>query len=158
MIKIKPFRQSPGLCGPASLKVVMDYYGVFVSEKEIAEAAGATKEKGVSLPGLIKAAKHFNFKTFSKKNGSLQDLEKFLSKKIPVIVDWFLEDDGHYSVVVDIGRKNILLSDPSLDGGKRKILRETFLKLWFDFPGEMINRPKDLILRSMLVITPSDAR
>jgi len=46
MIKLKPFRQTPGLCGPASLKMVMDYYGVSVSEKEIARVAGSTRERG----------------------------------------------------------------------------------------------------------------
>ena len=64
MIKLKPFRQRPGLCGPASLKMVMDYYGVSVSEAEIAKIAGASKEKGTSFEGLIKAAKRFGFYVF----------------------------------------------------------------------------------------------
>jgi len=159
MIKLKPFRQTPGLCGPASLKMVMDYYGVSVSEAEIAKAAGATREKGTSIKGLIKAAKHSGFKTFLKKNSSLKDLEYFLNKKIPVIVDWFDEDDGHYSVVVDIDKKKVVLMDPAL----RKLLiyirrrvfpRETFFRVWFDFPGKFIKNPKDLVLRLMLVVTP----
>jgi len=158
MIKLKPFRQTPGLCGPASLKMVMDYYGVSVSEAEIAKVAGATKEKGASIKGLIKVAKHFGFKTIFKQNSSLRDLEYFVNKKIPVIVDWFAEDDGHYSVVVDIDKRNVVLIDPAL----RKILiyirrrvfpRETFFRVWFDFPGEFIKSPKDLVLRSMLILT-----
>ena len=160
MIKLKPFRQTPGLCGPASLKMVMDYYGVSVPEAEIAKIAGASKEKGVSIRGLIKAAKHFGFKTFLKENSSLKDLEYFVNKKIPVIVDWFIEDDGHYSVVVDINKKNIVLMDPALRKfiiyiRRRKFSREIFYRIWFDFPGKYIQNPKDLILRLMLVITPS---
>jgi len=159
MIKLKPFRQTPGLCGPASLKMVMDYYGVSVSEKEIARVSGATKEKGTSIKGLIKAARHFGFKTSLKKNSSLKDLEYFVKTKIPVIVDWFDEDDGHYSIVVDIDKKNVVLMDPAL----RKILifirrkvfpREIFLRVWFDFPGKLIKDKKDLVLRLMLVVTP----
>lgn len=154
MIKLKPFRQTPGLCGPASLKMVMDYYGVSVSEAEIAKVAGATKEKGAPIRGLIKAAKHFGFKTFFKQNSSLRDLEYFVNKKIPVIVDWFAEDDGHYSVVADINKKNVVLLDPAL-GGKKVFPRETFFRVWFDFPGKFIKNPKDLVLRSILVLEKS---
>ncbi len=160
MIKLKPFRQTPGLCGPASLKMVLDYYGVSVSEQELARLSVSSGEKGTSVSGLVKAAKHFGFKAFLKKNSSLKDLEYFVNKKIPVIVDWFNEDDGHYSVVVDINKKEDVLMDPAL----RKILiyirrkvfsRETFLRIWFDFPGDHINSPKDLVLRLMLVVTPT---
>jgi len=159
MIKLKPFRQTPGLCGPASLKMVMDYYGVSVSEAEIAKISGATREKGISTSGLVKAAKHFGFKTFVKENSSLKDLEYFVNKKIPVIVDWFDEDDGHYSVVVDVDEKNIVLMDPALRKIliyiRRKVfLRETFFRVWFDFPGDYIKSQKDLIVRLMLVIIP----
>lgn len=154
MIKLKPFRQTPGLCGPASLKMVFDYYGVSISEDEIAKVAGASKEKGTSKAGLIKAAKHFGFKVFSKELSSFNDLRYFLKRKIPVIVDWFSEDEGHYSVVVDIDKKNIVLMDPSLKGGKRKFSTEKFLRVWFDFPGKYIKKPKNLILRLMLVVIP----
>jgi len=153
MIKIKPFRQRPGLCGPASLKMVFDYYGVQVSEDEIAKIAGATKEKGISKEGLVRAVKHFGFQVFSKEKSSLSDLKYFVKRKIPVIVDWFWEDEGHYSVVVNIDKKNIVLRDPSLKG-LRKMSIEKFFRVWFDFPGKFIKNSKDLILRRILVITP----
>ncbi len=160
MIKLKPFRQTPGLCGPASLKMVMDYYGLSVSEKEIARVAGSSRERGTSIKGLIRAAEHFGFKTILKKDASLRDLEYFVNKKIPVIVDWFDREEGHYSVVVDITKRKVVLMDPAL----RKILiyirrrvfpREVFFRLWFDFPNKFIKTPKDLVLRAMLVVTPS---
>jgi len=153
MIKLKPFRQTPGLCGPASLKMVLDYYGVSVSEAEITKIAGASRKKGVSVKSLMKVAKHFGFKTFFKKNSSLKDLEYFVNKKIPVIVDWFFEDEGHYSVVVDIDKKNIWLMDPTL-AGRRKMSLGKFLRIWFDFPGKFLKTPKDLILRLILVVIP----
>jgi len=49
MIKLKPFRETPGLCGPASLKMILDYYGVSVSEEDLAKVCGASKEKGTSI-------------------------------------------------------------------------------------------------------------
>ncbi|MDO8601297.1 MAG: cysteine peptidase family C39 domain-containing protein [bacterium] len=159
MLKLKPFRETPGLCGPASLKIVMDYYGVSVSEAEIAKQAGATQEKGVSIKGLMKAAKHFGFKAVAKRNSSLEELSRYVKKEVPVIVDWFSEDDGHYSVVADINKDNVILMDPSIRSlliyvRRVKFSRETFLRIWFDFPGDHIRTPKDLILRLMLVITP----
>ncbi len=154
MLKLKPFRQTPGLCGPASLKMVFDYYGVSVSEAEIAEIAGASREKGTSIEGLVRAAKHFGFRVLLKEGATLDDLKHFVKRKIPVIVGWFFEDEGHYSVVVDINDKTLILRDPSLKKGVRKMPVERFLRVWFDFPGKLIETPKDLILRLMLVITP----
>lgn len=159
MIKLKPFRETPGFCGPASLKMVLDYYGVSVSEADLAKLSGTTKEKGTSIKGLIRAAKHFGFRVFLKKNSTLNDIRYFIKRKIPVIVDWFSEDDGHLSVVVDIDKKNIVLMDPQLSKilifiRRRKFSTETFHRIWFDFPGKFIKEPKDLILRSMLVVTP----
>lgn len=153
MLKLKPFRETPGLCGPASLKIVMDYYGVSVSEAEIARIAGATQEKGVSIAGLIKAAKHFGFKALVKENSSLDDLSRYIKKEVPVIVDWFSEDDGHYSVAAGLDSKYIYLQDPQIKK-IRKIKKYDFMRVWFDFPGDHIKTPKDLILRLMLVITP----
>jgi len=154
MINIKPFEQTKGFCGPASLKMVLDFYGVLASESEIAKIAGASRKKGISAEGLIKVAKHFGFKAFLKKNSTLADIKKFIKRGIPVIVNWFLEDDGHYSVVADIDGRNILLVDPALKNGKRKMPVEKFFRVWFDFPGDFIETPKDLVLRLMLVITP----
>lgn len=153
MIKIKPFSQSPGMCGPASLKMVLSYYNISASESAIAKAAGASRGGGVSAMGLIRAAKKFGFKPYFKKNSTISDLEYFVKKGIPVIVDWFLEDDGHYSVVVDINKKNIMLLDPAL-GRKRTMPREKFLRVWFDFPGNFIKNSEDLILRAILVLQP----
>ena len=153
MLKFKSFRQTPGLCGPASLKIILDYYGVFASEKKIAKIAGATKEKGCSIEGLIRAAKHFGFKTYLKKEGSFSELKSFVKKEIPVIINWFLEDDGHYSVLADIDNNRIVLIDPSLKKGKREIPLEKFLRIWFDFPGQYIKKPNDLILRQFLAIS-----
>lgn len=153
MLKLKPFRETPGLCGPASLKIVMDYYGVSVSEADIARVSGATQEKGVSTAGLAKAAKHFGFKTLVKENSSLDDLRYYVKKEIPVMVDWFSEDDGHYSPVVGLDDKYIYLQDTQIKK-VRKMGKRDFTRVWFDFPGDRIKTPKDLILRLMLVIIP----
>ncbi len=153
MIKLKPFRQTAGFCGPASLKMVLDYYGVLVTEADLVKAAGASKKEGASKEGLIKAAKCFGFEVFSKEKSNLGDLRRFIKRGVPVIVDWFSGDEGHYSVAVDIDQKNIVLMDPELKG-KRKMPLETFQRLWFDFSGKSIKQSKDLILRLIIAVIP----
>ena len=153
MLKIKPFRQTPGLCGPASLKMVLEYWDISVSEKEIAQKAGSSKEKGTGKEGLVRAAKHFGLNAFAREKSSLGDLGRFIKKGIPVIVDWFSEDEGHYSVVVDINEKKIVLMDPSLKKA-REFLLHNFQRVWFDFPGRFIRNPQDLILRLIIVAKP----
>jgi ABC-type bacteriocin/lantibiotic exporter with double-glycine peptidase domain len=163
MIKLKPFEQSPGLCGPASLKMVLDYYGRPVTENELAKVSGATREKGVSLEGLVKAAKHFGFHTFYKEESSFDDIRYFIKRDIPVIVSWFSifggSYDGHFSVVIDIDKEKITLRDPYPEkiftyAKKRQLSLDDFRKLWFDFEGDFIKSQKDLLLRQILVVTP----
>jgi len=155
MIKIKPFRQTSGFCGPASLKMVFDYYGVSVPEAQIAKAAGATRKKGVTPKGLVKAAEKFGFKAFFKEKCSLGDIGRFVKRGVPVIVDWFSEDEGHYSVVTGIDGKNIILMDPELKG-ERKIPLKKFFRIWFDFSGDYIKDCKEMVLRAILVVIPKN--
>ena len=133
--------------------MLFEYWGVVPTEAEIAKAAGASKEKGATMAGLIKAARYFGFRTFSKKNSTLNDLRHFIKKRVPVLVDWFLEDDGHYSIVIAIDKQNIVLMDPTLKG-KRKMSLQKFLRIWFDFPGDYLKNKEELILRAMLVVMP----
>lgn len=152
MIRLKPFRQTPDFCGPATLKMVFDYYGVKATEKEIGKIAGTTQKYGTSPENMKKAAAHFGFDAILKTNGNLDDLRYYLDKKIPVIVNWFSEDDGHYSVVVGIEGKNIMIRDPSFCR-IRKMPIDKFLKVWFDFKGDE-RRPEGMISQLMIVTTP----
>lgn len=153
MLDLKPYRrQIKSFCGPASLKMVLDYHGVSVPEKEIAILACATREAGASPEGLVKAAEHFGFEAFSKENSTLDDLRYYLNKKIPVIVDWFWENDGHYGVVIGMDKKNIIFRDPSLWRIKKMPL-EMFLEVWFDFVGKERKR-KYMLEQLIIVATP----
>jgi predicted double-glycine peptidase len=156
-MNLKPVLQSPGLCGPAALRIVLDYYGIAASEEKLAKLSHATESKGTTAEGMIKAARSFNLQVLLKDDSSLADLNYFVKRKIPVIVDWFSEDDGHYSVVSRLDSKRIFLVSPSSRISEAKELKmpvEKFLRVWFDFPGPFIKRKKDLVLRRMIVLTP----
>lgn len=155
MIAIKPYRQKPGYCGPSCLKMVLEFFGKSLSEDEIARRCGATQEHGVEAAGLMDAARTWGFSATKKDHATFADISVFLERGVPVIVDWFAQDDGHYCVVVGLDSANIYLQDPEL-GELRTIDRETFFRVWFDFPGNFIRENRDLILRRMLVIEPKN--
>jgi len=151
MLSVRPFRQKSGFCGAASLKIVLDYYGVEKSEAELVRLSGSTVEKGVSAKGIIAAAKKLGFKAFHRDFSTISQLKQLLGKGIPVIVDWFSTDDGHYSVAAGIDKRNVYLQDPEL-GKVRKMPIEFFNRVWFDFPGRFIRSNDDVIVRRMIVV------
>jgi ABC-type bacteriocin/lantibiotic exporter with double-glycine peptidase domain len=162
ILKIKPFQETLnfGMCGPASLKIVLDYYGVEKSEKELAKLCGHGKKLGVDGEKIKKAAEILGFKVRMKDNSSFGDIEKWLDKKVPAIVNWFTRGrqdysesevaDGHYSVAVGLDKRYIYLQDPEI-GKMRKISRDNFMRVWFDFKGEHI-KPSELIVRQIIAI------
>jgi predicted deacylase/predicted double-glycine peptidase len=155
MLNITPFRQKPGYCGPASLKMVLDFWGVKITEKKIVEISGCSKTRGIKAEGLVRAARILGFHAKIKDFSDLKDIHKWVNKKkVPVIVDWFAFEGGHYSVVSGIDKENIYLEDPSL-GYRRALKLTTFKRLWFDFPNDYLKSKSELIVRRMIVIEKS---
>ncbi|MFH1162006.1 MAG: cysteine peptidase family C39 domain-containing protein [Candidatus Jorgensenbacteria bacterium] len=153
LLKIKPYREEvAGFCGPASLKMVLAYYGVKKSERELARLSRATRDQGVEAPGLARVARGLGFKARVEDGATLGDMERLvMGKSIPVIVDWFSGDDGHYSVVVGITARTIYLQDPEI-GKVRAMDTKIFKRVWFDFPGDVLCSKHSLVLRRMIVI------
>jgi predicted double-glycine peptidase len=151
VLNVKPFRQSRGFCGPACLKMILEFYGLEKSEQELGKLSKCTKSKGTSAENIIKAAKKLGFEAHVENNSNLARIKYFLNRETPVIVDWFSHDEGHYSVAVSIDDENIYLQDPEL-GAIRTLNRQTFFRVGFDFPKAYIRTPKDIILRRIIVI------
>ncbi len=166
MLKIKPFQETlnAGMCGPASLKMVLSYYGIEKSEKELAKLCKVDKILGTNDKDIKRVAEQLGFKVVIKNNSNFKDIEKWLDKKVPVIVDWFTKGrqeysesetaDGHYSVVAGLDEKYIYLQDPEI-GRIRKLKKEDFMTVWFDFKGEYI-RPDELVIRQIIAIYRKD--
>ena len=153
MLKLKQFEQSHNFCGPTSLRSVFDYFGIKKTEKEIAKLAGATVNKGTTVQGMLEAARKLGFKAWSKDMADFTDIAKLLKRGFPVIVDWFHNDDGHYSVIVGLTKKHVILMNPRF-GTFEKIDRVTFKRIWFDFPCDYLKNKKDIIIRRMIIIQP----
>lgn len=162
MLKVKPFQETlnADMCGPASLKIFLKYYGVDKSEDELAMLCKVKKGLGTNDRSIKSAAEKLGFKVKIKNNSSFKDIESWLRKGVPVIVDWFTRGrmdygdsdvaDGHYSVVMGLDDKFIYLQDPEI-GKMRKIEREDFMTVWFDFIGKYI-KPNELITRQIIAI------
>ena len=162
MLRLKSFQETlyTSMCGPASLKIVLDYYGIEKSEKELAKLCKVDKNLGTNDGDIKRVAEKLGFKVVIKNNSSFKDIEKWLDKKVPVIVDWFTKGrpeysesemaDGHYSVVAGLDDKYIYLQDPEI-GKIRKLKRDDFMRVWFDFEGAYM-KPNELIIRQIIAI------
>lgn len=151
--KILPpaFQQSEGACGPAALKIVLENFGVRRTEKQLIKMCNCTPASGISANTMIKIVKKLGLKGFIKNNSDIKEIKELLKKEYMVIVSWFLEDDGHYSVVSHFDRENIYLQDPHL-GHMRAIRLSIFKRIWFDFDTSYMKTKNDLILRRIIVI------
>ncbi|MFH1787206.1 MAG: cysteine peptidase family C39 domain-containing protein [archaeon] len=151
MLKNCSFQQGyDGSCGPASLKMALHHLGIEKTENELVKL-GSCRGEGVELEDLLKIAKKFKIKGFIKENSDLKEIKKYLKKKCAIIVGWFFEDDGHYSVISRIDNENIYLQDPQI-GHIRAMRINLFKRIWFDFPGKFMRTKEDLQLRKMLVL------
>ena len=148
------------MCGPASLKMVLDYYGVEKSEEELVLLCDSSPKLGTSAENIKAAAESLGFKVKIKTESNFEDIQHWLDKKVPPIVDWFTRGgdgytdsdiaDGHYSVVVGLDETYIYLQDPEI-ARVRKIKKEDFLTVWFDFKGKYI-KPDELVIRQIIAI------
>lgn len=148
------------MCGPASLKIVLEYYGVEKTEQELAKLCGVKNDLGINDQGLKNAAEQFGFTVEVKNESTFDDIEQWLDKNVPVIVNWFTRGrtdysdsdvaDGHYSVVSGLDDDFISLQDPEI-GSMRKLAREDFMAVWFDFTGKYI-KPDELVIRQSIAI------
>lgn len=154
MLKLKVFEQTKtGFCGPVSLLMVLNFYGLETSEKELARRSKTTEKKGASGKNLITAIKSFGWHGFWKEDGKIAELEYFIKQGKPIIVDWFSEYEGHYSVIIGIDKKYIYLADPEL-GKINKLSLERFKTMWFDFEGPLASRTAIWHIGWMLVPSP----
>lgn len=156
MLNIRPYEQSAGgYCGPACLKMVFGYFGVRKSERAFTALTGATSKDGVGAAGLLRAARALGFTGFVKDSATFADMRNYvLRKKIPVIVDWFSEDEGHYSVIMDINERRIVFADPEF-GRRRTMPLAVFKRVWFDYVPNVPKKKSDFVIRRMVAVFPA---
>jgi ATP-binding cassette subfamily B protein len=161
------FKQSRAMCGPACLKIVFAYFGRQIPEKQIAKACRTSSRSGTTGTNLMKGAKQFGFDAKVLDRSNFRTIAKWLRRGVPVIVDWMSTDTnpgdrhpmacGHYSVVCGLDKNHIILQDPGI-GGRRRLSREAFLKVWFDFKNMFPKEAGDLIMKRLIIVAPTIPR
>ena len=163
LLPVKPFQETlhASMCGPASLKMVLAYYGIEKTEQELSQLAETDPDLGTSDEEIKTAAESLGFTVEIKNNSTFEDIQTWLDKKVPVIVNWFTRGridypdsdvpEGHLSVVVGLDDEYIYLQDPEI-GALRKIARDDFMKVWFDFRGEYITSWDEMIIRQLIAV------
>ena len=166
---VQPFQETlhGSYCGPASLRIVLDYYGVEKTEEEVAKICGRDPDIRTDASSIKKAAVSFGFKAEIQNDSSFDDIQRWLDKKVPVIVDWFTRGradyddsevpDGHYSVVVGLDKDNIYLQDPEI-GKMRTLKRDDFMRVWFDFKSSQITSWDEMIIRQLIAIQKNNEK
>ncbi len=132
-------------CGASALQAVLMYYGEEFGENELMDKLKTTYN-GTNPRDITRVARELGFQAELRENCTLEDLEKSIKLKVPVIVSgqaWREGDDlkkpwkdvwdsGHYMVIVGLDEKNVYFEDPSLLGSKGFMPREEFLDRWHD--------------------------
>lgn len=142
-------------CGPASLRMVMAFYGLEISEEDLAIACGHTYELGCRSEDMACAAKAMGFDVHLKNNSTIEELSRLVNAGAPVIVDWFCGDppEGHSSVVIGVSDTDIYILDPFLEE-MRVVAKEDFRRCWFDFYETPIT-PDNLYVGQIMVLRPT---
>ncbi len=133
-------------CGASALQAVLMYYGEEYMESSLMEMLGTTNN-GTMPKDIVRVAQELGYNAELKENLTIEDLERSIKDKVPVIVDgqaWRDGEDlnrpwgnvwesGHYMVAIGTDKKNVYLEDPSLLGSKGVIPREEFMERWHDY-------------------------
>jgi len=163
LLSVKPFQETlhGSFCGPAVIKMVLDFYGIDKSEAEVAILSNKDDDLGIGDEDIKRTLEGEGLKVEIKNFASFEDIQTALDKEVPVIVNWMTrgradydEDDlvdGHYSVVVGLDEENIYLQDPEV-GRLRKLLKKDFIRVWFDFTSDHIEKWEDMVIRQMIAV------
>ncbi len=130
-------------CGPTALQAVLLYYGTGVRKDEIIDLVG-TDHQGTPPYKMVRTLKKLGLKCKYGKM-TIRELEKFLDKKIPVILliqawpyvdekitDWGNEwRHGHYVIAIGHNKKYICFEDP-FSFYRSNVTKEELLKRWHD--------------------------
>jgi len=138
------YYQSFNNCGPATLSLVLNYYGQPTTQQEIGNILrpyqnikGDNDDKSVSLEEMAEEAEKRSNLAYHRANGDINLIQQLTSNGIPVIVTTWLksnEDIGHYRVITGYdSQKMIIYQDDSFQGPNRSYSFDEFLALWQPF-------------------------
>jgi len=121
-MKFKNYRQYDTMdCGPACLKMLVEYYGKNITLDTLRKKTSMSRI-GVSLHSISQAGENLGFTT----TGAIVTFDQLKTEvQLPAIAHW---RQNHFVVIYKITNKHIYVSDPAQ--GNKKYNKQEFLKLW----------------------------
>jgi predicted double-glycine peptidase len=130
-------------CGVAALQSILYYYGKDLRHDELVKALEPDPIKGTNYKRIGEFARSLGFRVNVLTHMSLEDLQKLIDDRKPVIVliqawpdspvqwrdTW---NEGHYAVAAGYDGRNIYFMDPSTFGHYAFIPLPEFLDRWHD--------------------------
>ena len=147
-------------CGPATLSMMLSWYGQDVGQKELGDAMrpfqnpeGDNDDKTIFTYEFVEWARVYGLESIGKVNGDIELLKTFTANGIPVVVKTWLhvdDDIGHFRIVRGFDEsKQVIIQDDSYEGPNKKISYFDFLSMWqpFNYAYIIIYTPeqKDLV-------------
>ena len=131
-------------CGPATLSMALSWYGISVSQEELAQMmrpyqveGGDNDDKTIFTQEFADWAEAYGLKSVSRVNGTIELLKLFLANDIPVVVKTWLkpgEDIGHFRIARGFDEsKQVVIVDDSYHGPNRTVSYYDFLSMWQPF-------------------------
>ena len=142
-------------CGPATLTMVLSWYGTKKTQRELGELMrpyqnpkGDNDDKTIFPAEFTEYARKFEFSSINRPNGTIEQIKFFVENDIPVVVKTWLrpnEDIGHFRIVRGFdNNKKVVIQDDSYHGQNKKIAYDKFLAMWQPFNyGYMLVYPKE---------------
>ena len=134
ILPVGAFRQTAGFCGPAALKIVLDYYQRIFTEKTLSRMCQATAA-GTNPDKIVAAAQKLGMKAYQKEKMTAEEVKKLVRQGTPVIANFQLKPklgEGHYAVIIGSGKDTFILADPQEDLGYREVKVKDFMELWYE--------------------------
>jgi ABC-type bacteriocin/lantibiotic exporter with double-glycine peptidase domain len=133
-MKIKPIKQrDTSACAPTCIEMVLNFFSVPHTIKEIAKVTDYKREGGMSNAQVVDTLKKFGLGVKAKSNVSWDELKKLNIEDSVIVVSWMLHGYiGHVSVVDKVTDTHVFLAEPTT-GKVSKIEKIKFLRLWWDF-------------------------
>jgi len=150
VLPVGTFRQSSrDNCGPAALKIVLDYYNYNnkLTEKKLASLLH-TSNKGTDPVAFIKVAKKLGFNADNFEAMSVYQVKKLVKQGLPVIANHTTPDPigGHYAVIMGFSEGEFVISDPAETSGYIVKKIDKFMRDWYE--------KEDKTVRQGIIISP----
>lgn len=122
-------------CGAASMRMVLENFGIKKTEKQIVKLLGTNKVRGTWIKNFPIVAEMFKLNYVVKRNATIADLKKYFNEESVLIINYFIPADkvDHYSVLKKIDNNNIYFFDPFY-GPEHKYSLSNFKRNWRSDP------------------------